>query len=140
VTQEADLKTETVAVPVEGGAMSAHFVLPASGRGPGIVMLQEIFGVNDAMKDKAREFAEHGFVVLVPDLFWRQEPNVDLGYDEASRTKGFKLFQGFDFTKGVAESGQRIATLANRENRDIFAQKQGDYCGKTGNYDEGLGI
>jgi carboxymethylenebutenolidase len=114
VTQEADLKTETVAVPVEGGAMSAHFVLPASGRGPGIVMLQEIFGVNDAMKDKAREFAEHGFVVLVPDLFWRQEPNVDLGYDEASRTKGFKLFQGFDFTKGVADIGAAYRYLANR--------------------------
>jgi carboxymethylenebutenolidase len=101
-----------LAVAVDDGTMNGFLATPASGSGPGIVMLQEIFGVNEAMRAKAREFASRGFTVLVPDLFWRQEPDVDLGYDEDSRAKGFRLMQGFDFDKGVADCRAAFAALA----------------------------
>jgi carboxymethylenebutenolidase len=89
-----------VDVPVQGGAMAAFLV----GEGKaGIVMLQEIFGVNAAMQDKARRFAGLGFTILVPDLFWRLQPRVELGYTEEDRKKGFELLNRFDFKAGIAD-------------------------------------
>jgi dienelactone hydrolase len=38
----------------------------------------EIWGVNETMRYHAHEFAQAGFICLVPDLFWRQEPGVEL--------------------------------------------------------------
>jgi len=63
----------------------AHVALPANGSGPGMVLLQEIFGVNDYVKDAARRLAELGYVVLAPDLYWRTEPGLMLGPDEMQR-------------------------------------------------------
>ncbi len=45
---------------------------------PAIVLVQEIFGINDALKIKAKQWAEQGYNVLCPDLFWRFEPGVIL--------------------------------------------------------------
>jgi carboxymethylenebutenolidase len=94
------MKESWVEVPVQGGSMGAFL---AGEGGPGLVMLQEIFGVNAAMQDKARRFARLGFTVLVPDLFWRLQPRVSLGYTEEDRKKGFELFNRFDFKAGVAD-------------------------------------
>ena len=47
------------------------------------MLLQEIFGINGYMKSMADRYAEEGYVVLVPDLFWRMKPGVDFGYGEA---------------------------------------------------------
>jgi carboxymethylenebutenolidase len=66
-------ESETTAlIPThDGGQMPAFAARPASGRGPGIVVLQEIFGVTDYMKKRARDLAELGYVVVVPELYWR---------------------------------------------------------------------
>jgi carboxymethylenebutenolidase len=56
----------------------AYLALPAGGYGPGVVVLQEIFGVNAYMRQVCDWYAAHGFVADLPDLFWRQEPGVDL--------------------------------------------------------------
>jgi carboxymethylenebutenolidase len=45
---------------------------------PAIVVLQELFGVNADIREKCDELAQQGFLALAPDLFWRQEPVVDL--------------------------------------------------------------
>src|SRR4051794_35047065 len=92
-TQMPDTKTSWISI---NGEMDAYLVLPPSGKGPGIVMLQEIFGVNAAMRAKAEDLAAAGFVVAVPDLFWRLQPRVDLGYAEADRQKGFAFMKAFD--------------------------------------------
>lgn len=89
-----------VDLPVKGGTMAAF----QAGNGKaGIVMLQEVFGVNPAMQDKARKFAAHGYTVLVPDLFWRMEPRVSLGYSGKDREKAFDLFGRFDFAAGIQD-------------------------------------
>ena len=72
----ADSFIEVVAQ--DGGRFNAYIARPAQGSGPGLVLLQEIFGINETMRSTADRFAEEGYVVLVPDLFWRIKPGIDL--------------------------------------------------------------
>jgi len=65
----------------DGGQMPAYVARPASGRGPGIVVLQEIFGVTDYLKRRADDLAGAGYVALVPDLYWRIGEHVALPED-----------------------------------------------------------
>jgi carboxymethylenebutenolidase len=75
-----------------------YLTIPASGSGPGILLLQEIFGVNSSMREVADYYAEEGYVVLAPDLFWRIEPGIELGYSEADFGKAFGYHQRFSPT------------------------------------------
>ncbi|SDZ72389.1 Dienelactone hydrolase family protein, partial [Variovorax sp. YR266] len=74
------------------GTFRGYLALPEAGTGPGLVIAQEIFGINHTMREVADYYAEEGYVVLVPDLFWRQEPNVELGYCEADWQRAFALY------------------------------------------------
>jgi carboxymethylenebutenolidase len=82
---------------------SGYLALPASGKGPGVVIGQEIFGVNANMRAVADFYAEEGYVALVPDLFWRLQPGVDLGYTEADFAVAIDLFQRLDMDKAVSD-------------------------------------
>ena len=93
----------------DGGEFDAYLALPASGYGPGIVVLQEIFGVNSFVRSIADWYAAHGFVALCPDLFWRLERGVEL--TEADRPKAFKLYQALDEAKAVEDSGAALEFL-----------------------------
>jgi carboxymethylenebutenolidase len=93
----------------DGGEFDAYLALPASGYGPGIVVLQEIFGVNNYMRSVADWYAAHGFVALCPDLFWRMERGVELG--EEDRNKAFELYQKLDEAKAVEDSAAALAFL-----------------------------
>jgi carboxymethylenebutenolidase len=83
------------------GSFSAYVAVPASGHGPGIVIAQEIFGVNANMRATADLYAEEGYVAIVPDLFWRQKPGIELGYTPADFEQAIGYFQGFDLDKGI---------------------------------------
>jgi carboxymethylenebutenolidase len=98
----------------KSGQFRAYLAVPASGKGPGIVLAQEIFGINDYLREVADYYAEEGYVVLVPDLFWRQQSEVDLGYTPAEWDKAFALFQGFDVDLGVADIDATLAVLRQR--------------------------
>jgi len=93
----------------DGGEFDGYLALPASGYGPGIVVLQEIFGVNDHMRHVADWYAAHGFVALCPDLFWRMEPRVEL--TEKDRNKAFELYQKLDEAKAVEDSAAALEFL-----------------------------
>ena len=67
------MKTSNIQVPLRDGVMGAYLAVPDGPPKGGIVAIMEIWGVNDTMRKHAQEFAEAGFVCLVPDLFWRQE-------------------------------------------------------------------
>ena len=69
---------ETIQVEVAGGVMSAYLARPAAARAPAVVVLQEIFGVNKVMRDICDAFAKQGYIALCPDLFWRQEPGIQI--------------------------------------------------------------
>src|SRR5712691_4248311 len=88
----------------EGGSFSGYLATPKSGKGPGILVIQEIFGVNKVMRDLTDGFAAQGYVALCPDLFWRQQPGIQLtDQSEAEWKRGFELYQGFNEAKGVGD-------------------------------------
>src|SRR5437867_5357649 len=96
----------------EGREFDAYFALPAAGYGPGIVVLQEIFGVNEYLRRVCDWYAAHGFVALCPDLFWRQEPGIQLtDQTEAEWQKAFALYQGLDEAKAVGDSAAAVDFL-----------------------------
>ncbi|MDB5582388.1 MAG: carboxymethylenebutenolidase [Bradyrhizobium sp.] len=95
----------------DGSTFDAFLAVPAAGQGPGIVLLQEIFGVNEAIRGTARLFAEEGYTVLVPDLFWRLERRVELGYTEADGQKGYGFYQKLDHGLALSDIGATLAHL-----------------------------
>jgi len=94
------------------GSFAGYLASPAAGRGPGIVVAQEIFGVNAAMRAKADELAASGFFALVPDLFWRLEPGVQLtDKTDAEWQHAFALMNRFDAGLGVKDIQTTITHL-----------------------------
>lgn len=100
------MRTEYVKIPMPGGGvMGAHIAYPdRDGPAPAVIAIMEIWGVNDTMRAHAREYAEAGYICLVPDLFWRQEPGVELADDsEEDGRKAFDLYYDFDYDLGVED-------------------------------------
>jgi len=98
----------------DGGKFRGYLTVPASGKGPGIVLCQEIFGINAYVREVAEYYAEEGYVVLAPDLFWRMELGVDLGYTDADMQKAFGFFQKFDVDKGMQDITAAVNALRAR--------------------------
>jgi carboxymethylenebutenolidase len=95
----------------DGGTFSGYLAEPSQGSGPGLVLLQEIFGINDYLKSMADQFAEEGYVVLVPDLFWRMQPDVVLGYSREDFSKALAFNERFDDAKAIDDIRAAIHTL-----------------------------
>jgi carboxymethylenebutenolidase len=95
----------------DGGSFKAYLATPSKGSGPGIVLLQEIFGVNAYIRSVADYYAEEGYVVLAPDLFWRIKPGIELGFSEPERTQAFAYREQFDVDRSVEDIGATIAAL-----------------------------
>ncbi|MGQ0432393.1 MAG: dienelactone hydrolase family protein [Microthrixaceae bacterium] len=86
----------------DGGTFEAFCAVPDSGRGPGVLLFQEIFGINDNMRGLAEKLAGEGYTVLVPDMFWRLEPRFERG-DESGLGDAFAMVQRFDAELGAAD-------------------------------------
>ena len=95
----------------DGGQFSAYLTLPEKGSGSGLVILQEIFGINSFLRDMAHQFSSEGYVVLIPDLFWRMQPGVVLGYDEKGLEQAFDYYGRFDVDQGIKDIADTINTL-----------------------------
>ena len=92
------------------GAFGAYLAAPTAGKGPGIVVIQEIFGVNGFVRAVADTFAARGYFALAPDLFWRQEPGVDItDKTQGEWDKAFALMNGFDQDKGIDDLKATLA-------------------------------
>lgn len=104
------VKRDQIGVEVAGGAMTAHRWLPESGSGPGVLLLQEIFGVSDYVERRAAELAEAGYVVIVPEVFWRLgQTRVEMGPDALG--EGVGLVGRLDWDAAVADSAAALAAL-----------------------------
>ena len=96
----------------DGGRFGAYLALPGSGHGPGIVIMQEIFGVNEYMRQVAGWYAERGFAAICPDLFWRQEPGIELSdRSDTEWEKGRQLRRGLDEARAVEDTAAAMRTL-----------------------------
>ena len=92
------------------GSFLAYRLQPATQPAGTVVLIQDIFGVNQAMRDIAAWVADLGFNVVVPDLFWRIEPGIDItDKSEAEWKKAFELFGKFDQQKGIEDLNATLA-------------------------------
>ena len=91
-----------------------YLALPPAGHGPGLVLFQEIFGVNEHIRAVAEQYALDGFVVLAPDVFWRQAPRVELGYVGDDRARGMALAQALQPAQVMADIDAAHAALRAR--------------------------
>src|SRR5580698_11581378 len=86
------------------GTFGAYVARPEALPAPVIVVLQELFGVNADIRKHCDELAEQGFIAVAPDLFWRQEPGVDLSVtSEPDWQHGLRLYQAYDRDAGVRD-------------------------------------
>jgi carboxymethylenebutenolidase len=106
--QWVDIKAE------DGGSFQGYMTLPKSGKGPAILLIQEIFGINPHIRGVAEQYATDGYVVLAPDLFWRIKPHIELTYDEAGFKAGLDAMGKLDFPKALADLKSSLALLRSR--------------------------
>lgn len=97
--------TGQIQVQTTDGSFACHVARPATpGPHPVVVIIQEIFGVNDGIRSIAAGYAERGYIAVCPDLFWRTEPNVFLSEAvEGDWEKAFALYKTYDRDKGVQD-------------------------------------
>jgi len=102
-----------IRIKAEGGKdFMGYLSMPRSGRGPGVVVIQEIFGVNKVMRELTDWIAAQGYVALCPDLFWRQEPGIQItDQTDQEWARAFELFQGFDLDKGMKDVDRTVEHL-----------------------------
>ena len=93
---------------------AGYLALPPAGRGPGLVLFQEIFGVNAHIRAVAEQYALSGFVVLAPDVFWRQAPRVELGYGGDDFQRALGLMHGYAAPDALSDIAASVATLRAR--------------------------
>jgi carboxymethylenebutenolidase len=95
---------------LDGKTFSAYCALPASKQGPGLIVIQEIFGVNTAMRQLCDHYASLGYIAVCPDLFWRQQPGIQLTDNTpADWDRAMELYKNFDIEEGVRDL---LSTLA----------------------------
>ena len=95
------------------GAFCAYIARPAGLPAPAVVVLQELFGVNADIRKHCDDLAEQGFIAVAPDLFWRQEPGVDLSVtSEPEWQHGLRLYQAYDRDAGARDVKDAADTAA----------------------------
>jgi len=107
--------TQWIDIPSGHDHFSGYLALPKGGKGPGVVILQEIFGVNEHIRDVVEQYAHDGYVALAPDMFWRIQSRTELGYDGADWKKAMELRQQTDLNECVADIAATVAVLRARE-------------------------
>ena len=99
----------------DGHILSVYIARPDGKPMGGLVVLQEVFGVNADIRKTCDELAEKGFLSVAPGLFWRQEPGVDLDVrSEADWQHGLRLYAAYDRevgTKDVRDTVDAVRSL-----------------------------
>jgi carboxymethylenebutenolidase len=109
IKREMTMSGERLTIKTPDGAFSAYVAKPAAESAPVIVVIQEIFGVNQVMRDITDGYAAQGYLAICPDLFWRIEPDIDItDQSEAEWKRAFELFNTFDVDKGIEDIAATI--------------------------------
>lgn len=122
---ETPIRTEWIDI---GPGFAGYLARPPAGSGPGLVLFQEIFGVNAHIRAVAEQYALDGFVVLAPDMFWRQAARVELGYEGEQRQRAVALMGQQQPADIAADIGAAVAAL--RARAETAGRKTGaiGYC------------
>src|SRR5713226_631107 len=103
-SSEENTMEDRITIEGRDGAFSAYIARPKALPAPAVVVLHEVFGVNADIRKTCDELAEQGFIAVTPDLFWRQEPGVDLSVtSEPDWQHGLRLYQAYDRDAGARD-------------------------------------
>ena len=117
-------------ITIEGpdGSFGAYLAVPATTPAPGVVVAQEIFGVNAVMRGVCDWLAGEGYLACCPDIFWRIEPGIQLtDKTQEEWNRAFELFGLFDVDKGIEDLKATLAHLRTHESGNGKAGAVG-YC------------
>ncbi|MEK8031571.1 dienelactone hydrolase family protein [Ideonella sp. DXS29W] len=106
--------TEWIDLDSADGRFSGYLALPPARRGPGLLLLQEIFGVNEHIRGVVEQYALAGFVVLAPDLFWRKGARIELGYDGTDAQRAYQLMGTITHERVVGDMQAALTALRQR--------------------------
>jgi len=107
------IESNDIVISGPGGDIPAVLTLPESGSGPGVVLVQEIFGVNTYIREVAERLAGEGYVVIAPHMYWRIQPDFAIeatGPDDLA--PAMEVAGKFQIEDGMADIGATIAHLA----------------------------
>ncbi len=105
-----------VTINTPDGPFGGYLASPASASGIGVVIIQEIFGINKFVRAVADRYAAHGYFALAPDLFWRLEPGVQLDdRTPAEFQRGLDLMGKFNMDLGIKDIEAAIHHLRGEE-------------------------
>lgn len=105
-----------ITINTTDGPFGGYLATPASASGAGIVVIQEIFGINKFVRAVADRYAAHGYFALAPDLFWRIEPRVQLDdRDPAQFQRALDLMGKFNIDLGIKDIEAAIRHLRGEE-------------------------
>jgi carboxymethylenebutenolidase len=93
--------------------MDLHLWVPESGSGPGIVLIQEIFGVGAYIRAVGQRLAEAGFVVGAPDVFWRFSPGWASDHDQAGLEASFAKAGQMDAPQSIGDCAAAVSHLGS---------------------------
>jgi carboxymethylenebutenolidase len=103
---------ERISIRTPDGEFSAYVARPQADKAPAVVVIQEIFGVNQVMRDITDGLAGQGYLAICPDLFWRIEPGIDItDKSPAEWKRAFELFNAFDVEAGVKDIQATITRI-----------------------------
>jgi carboxymethylenebutenolidase len=95
------------------GTFRAYISRPVKLPAPVVIVLQELFGVNADIRATCDELAAQGFFAIAPDLFWRQDPGVDLDVRSgAAWQRGLQLYAAYNRDAGVKDIVETVRTAA----------------------------
>ncbi|MGN6413295.1 dienelactone hydrolase family protein [Flexivirga sp.] len=110
--------SERIDIPTDDGSMPGLRFLPGAGTGPGLVLFQEIFGVTDYIKARASDLADLGYVVLVPEIYWRlDDAEIDDTRDDVLQ-QAMGLMNSLDWLTTVADGICAVAAARDDEHVD----------------------
>ena len=110
------------------GSFRSYISRPAKLPAPAVVVLQELFGVNADIRATCDALAAQGFIAIAPDLFWRQEPGVDLDVtSEAAWQRGLRLYTAYDRDAGAKDIMATVRTAVELPESTGQVALQG-YC------------
>ena len=122
------VKTSWTTITGSAGSFDAYLALPPAGSGPGLLLYQEIFGVNEHIRTVAEQYALDGFVVLAPDVFWQQQRRLDIGYTPDDIQRGRAMAMATDRAALQRDMVDALRTL--RERPEVGQRRVGafGYC------------
>lgn len=104
--------TTRIAVPTSDGEMPAHLWTPESGSGPGLLLMQEIFGVSSYIRRRAADLAAAGYVVLAPELYWRLDQQVVDEQEDGAIERAMGLAGRLEWPTTVADGVAAFEALS----------------------------